>query len=163
MMSTTPFTLQYQPKSITSSRVVTKISSYRVHTTSRQGIKRLGISFGSTFLLFSNKSSRGPLCQQPGKIPGPRLLMTTLLKRLLESKIIHASGSYMNLCHLHVTYQCTSKHSGEGRGGEGRGDAGEKEVHIHGRQVCFAEIILGLTVLTLGTWSTPGPSCSKGQ
>ena len=52
---------------------------------------------------------------------------------------------------------------GEGRGGEGRGEAGEKEVHIHGRQVCFAEIILGLTVLTLGTWSTPGPSCSKGQ
>ena len=123
-MSTTPFTLQYQPKSITSSRVVTKISSYRVHTTSRQGIKRLGISFGSTFLLFSNKSSRGPLCQQPGKIPGPRLLMTNLLKRLLESKIIHASGSYMNLCHLHVTYQCTSKHSGEGRGGEGRGGEG---------------------------------------
>ena len=121
MMSTTPFTLQYQPTSITSSRVVTKISSYRVDTTSRRGIKQLGISFGSIFLLFSNKSSRGPLCQQPGKIPSPRLLMTTLLKRLLESKIIHASGSYMNLCHLHVTYQCTSKHSGEGRGGEGRG------------------------------------------
>ena len=35
-----------------------------------------------------------------------------------ESKIMHASGSYMNLCHLHVTYQCTSKHPGEGRGGE---------------------------------------------
>ena len=42
-------------------RVVTKISSCRVNTTSRQGIKRLGISFGSIFLLFSNKSSRGPL------------------------------------------------------------------------------------------------------
>ena len=43
------------------SRVVTKISSCRVNTTSRRGIKRLGISFGSIFLLFSNKSSRGPL------------------------------------------------------------------------------------------------------
>ena len=42
-------------------RVVTKISSCRVNTTSRRGIKRLGISFGSIFLLFSNKSSRGPL------------------------------------------------------------------------------------------------------
>ena len=60
------------------SRVVTKISSCRVNTTSRRGIKQLGISFGSIFLLFSNKSSRGPLSQQPGKIPGPRLLMTTL-------------------------------------------------------------------------------------
>ena len=44
-----------------SGRVVTKISSCRVNTTSRRGIKRLGISFGSIFLLFSNKSSRGPL------------------------------------------------------------------------------------------------------
>ena len=42
-------------------RVVTKISSCRVNTTSRWGIKRLGSSFGSIFLLFSNKSSQGPL------------------------------------------------------------------------------------------------------
>ena len=42
-------------------RVVTKISSCRVNTTSRRGIKRLGISFGSIFPLFSNKSNRGPL------------------------------------------------------------------------------------------------------
>ena len=42
-------------------RVVTKISSCRVNTTGRRGIKQLGISFGSIFLLFSNKSSRGPL------------------------------------------------------------------------------------------------------
>ena len=41
-------------------RVVTKISSCRVNTISRWGIKQLGISFGSIFLLFSNKSSRGP-------------------------------------------------------------------------------------------------------
>ena len=42
-------------------RVVTKISSCRVNTTRRRGIKWLGISFGSIFGLFSNKSSRGPL------------------------------------------------------------------------------------------------------
>ena len=39
-------------------RDVTKISSCRVNTTSRQGIKQLGISFGSIFLLFSYESSR---------------------------------------------------------------------------------------------------------
>ena len=48
-------------KTNTSIRVVTKISSCRVNTTSRRGIKRLGISCGSIFLLFSNKSSWGPL------------------------------------------------------------------------------------------------------
>ena len=42
-------------------RVVTKISSCRVNTSSRRGIKWLGISFGSIFLLFFNKSSRGPV------------------------------------------------------------------------------------------------------
>ena len=40
-------------------RVVTKISSCRVNTTSRREFKQLGISFGSIFLLFSNKSSHG--------------------------------------------------------------------------------------------------------
>ena len=34
-------------------RVVTKISSCRVNATSGWGIKQLGISFGSIFLLFS--------------------------------------------------------------------------------------------------------------
>ena len=38
-----------------------KISSCRVNTTSRRGIKWLGISLGTIFLLFFNKSSRGPL------------------------------------------------------------------------------------------------------
>ena len=52
LMSTTHFNI---------TRVVTKISSCRVNTTSWRGIKRLAISFGSIFLLFSNKSSRGPL------------------------------------------------------------------------------------------------------
>ena len=38
-----------------------RISSCWVNTTIRRGIKRLGISFGSIFVLFSNKSSRGAL------------------------------------------------------------------------------------------------------
>ena len=42
-------------------RVVTKILSCRVNTTSRRGIKWLGIFFGSIFLPFSNKCSGGPL------------------------------------------------------------------------------------------------------
>ena len=41
------------------SRVVTKVSSCRANTTSRRGIKQLGISFGSIFLPFSYESSRG--------------------------------------------------------------------------------------------------------
>ena len=40
--------------------VVTKISSCRENTTSGQGIEQQGISFGSIFLLLSNKSSCGP-------------------------------------------------------------------------------------------------------
>ena len=40
-------------------RVVTKISICRVNTTSRQGIKQLGICFGSIFFLLSYKSSQG--------------------------------------------------------------------------------------------------------
>ena len=42
-------------------RVVTKISSCQVNTTSRRGIKWLGVSFGSIFLLFADKSSWGLL------------------------------------------------------------------------------------------------------
>ena len=46
-----------------------KISSFRVNTTSRLGIKQLGISFGSIFLLFSNKSSRGATLVVSGENP----------------------------------------------------------------------------------------------
>ena len=48
------------------SKVVSKISSYRVNTTSRLGIKQLGISFGSNFLLFSNENSRGHIRSSGG-------------------------------------------------------------------------------------------------
>ena len=41
-------------------RAVTKISSCHINTTNRQGIKQLGISFGSIFLLFSYEVSQGP-------------------------------------------------------------------------------------------------------
>ena len=50
---------------------VTKISSCRVNTTSRRGIKQLGISFGSIFLPFSYESSRG-------KYPAPGSKMTAM-------------------------------------------------------------------------------------
>ena len=43
--------------------VVTKISNYWANTTSRWGIKQLGISFGSIFLLFSDESNLGPCSQ----------------------------------------------------------------------------------------------------
>ena len=52
-------------------RVVAKISSCRVNTASRRGIKRLGISFGSIFVLFSNKSSRGFSLSSRGKSTAP--------------------------------------------------------------------------------------------
>ena len=42
-------------------RDVTKISHCRVNTTNRRAIKQLGISVGSSFLLFSCASSRGPI------------------------------------------------------------------------------------------------------
>ena len=75
-MSFTYYILKYHG----CSRVVTKISGCLVNTTSRRGIKQLGTSFSSTFLLFSFESSQGRHSQQPGEIPGPRLLMTALLQ-----------------------------------------------------------------------------------
>ena len=89
------------------SRVVTKISSCRINTTSRRGIKRLGISFGSIFLLFSNKSSQGPLSQQPGKIPGPRLLMTTLEEA--NTILIDLFSLYAKLQHIHHVTACVKQ------------------------------------------------------
>ena len=57
---------------VTAVRAVTTISSCQVNTTSRWGIKQLGISFGSIFLLFSYGSSRGLYSWKPEEIPGPR-------------------------------------------------------------------------------------------
>ena len=47
-------------KQACTNRDVTKISSCWVNTTSRQGIKQLGISFGFIFFLFSYVTSQGP-------------------------------------------------------------------------------------------------------
>ena len=52
-------------------RAVTKISSCRVNTTSRLGIKQLGISFGSKFLFFSYESSWGHVLNSQEKSLGP--------------------------------------------------------------------------------------------
>ena len=51
-----------------------RISSCWVNTTIRRGIKRLGISFGSIFVLFSNKSSRGGTLLIAGENPWPPAL-----------------------------------------------------------------------------------------
>ena len=52
-------------------RVVTKISSCQVNTSSRRGIKWLGISFGSIFLHFSIKVARDQSLSSRGKSPAP--------------------------------------------------------------------------------------------
>ena len=80
-------------------RVVTKISSCWVNTTSRQGIKQRGISFGSIFLLFCYKSSWG-------KIPGPQILMTAwfcynMLSKMVEIIIIIKKDNLVLLSVLH--------------------------------------------------------------
>ena len=48
-------------------RAVTTMSSCQVNTTSKRGIKQLGISFGSIFLLFSPESSWGHVLSSWGK------------------------------------------------------------------------------------------------
>ena len=53
-------------------RAVTKISGCQVNKISRRGIKQLGISFGSIFLLISYESSRGN--PQPPTLNGSPVL-----------------------------------------------------------------------------------------
>ena len=55
-----PHWLEAKALSHPTPRAVTKISSCQVNTTSRRGIKHLGISFGPIFLLFSYESNMGP-------------------------------------------------------------------------------------------------------
>ena len=59
-------------------RAIKKISSCQVNTTSRWGIKKVGISIGSIFLLFSNESSWKSPSWKPGEIPGPHPLVKAL-------------------------------------------------------------------------------------
>ena len=56
---------------VLSGRVVRKISSCRVNTTSGREIKQVGISFGSIFLLFSYERGRGHVLSSRGKSPAP--------------------------------------------------------------------------------------------
>ena len=59
----------------TNVRVFSKISSCRVNTTSRWGIKQLGVSFGSIFLLFSfERIAGGYIHGSQGKSPQPSAL-----------------------------------------------------------------------------------------
>ena len=67
---------------------VIEISSCQVNTTSRWGIKQLGISFGSIFLLFSCGSSKGPHSWKPKEIPNTRPLMTALLLQFMEKNAL---------------------------------------------------------------------------
>ena len=62
------------PKVVTAWRiVVTKISSCQVNTTSRKGMKQLGISFGSIliFFYFPLKVARGHVHGSQGKSLAP--------------------------------------------------------------------------------------------
>ena len=61
------FTSSVKNKDDIINRAVTKISSCGVNTTRRRGIKQLGISFGSIFLLFSFERSRGHVYRRRGK------------------------------------------------------------------------------------------------
>ena len=56
---------------ISTTRVVTKISSFQANTKSRRGIKQLGIFFPSIFLPFSFESSRGPTLMVAGENSRP--------------------------------------------------------------------------------------------
>ena len=67
----------------------TKISSCQVNTTSRQGIKQLGIPFGSIFLLFSYGSSQGHVHNTVDReIPSAQLFMTALPDVKNEEQVI---------------------------------------------------------------------------
>ena len=57
---------------------VTKIISCQVITSSRQGIKQLGISFGFILILFAYESSYGSRSSSQGKSPPPSALYREL-------------------------------------------------------------------------------------
>ena len=59
---------------ISTTRVVTKISSFQANTKSRRGIKQLGIFFPSIFLPFSFESSRGATLMVAGENSRPPTL-----------------------------------------------------------------------------------------
>ena len=77
-------------------RVVTKISSCRVNTTSRRGIKRLGISFGSIFFYFPIKVA-GENLRPPALNDNPVLNLLTLNPSFSWStKVVESKRKYRN-------------------------------------------------------------------
>ena len=52
-------------------RVVTKVSSCWENTTIRQGIRQLGVAFGSIFFYFLLKEAGGHVYSSQGKSPAP--------------------------------------------------------------------------------------------
>ena len=77
---------------------VTKISSCRVNTTSRRGIKQLGISFVLFFFYFLMKLTRGHAHRSWGN---PQLLMTAVrTRRTIRNRWVGGGGvspaPYMN-------------------------------------------------------------------
>ena len=71
-------------------RTVSKISSCRVITTSRWGVKQLANSFASIFLLFSYRRSRGQCSSLPGKIPSPQPLMRLMIHKPTGPNLVNA-------------------------------------------------------------------------
>ena len=83
-----------------------RFQSCWVNITSRRGIKQLGISSGSIFILFSSEISRAPHSQQPGEIPSPGLLMTTLSTVQVYSQICFGEETSRN--HPRLITEATS-------------------------------------------------------
>ena len=80
--------------------VLSWLSSYWVNTTSKRGIKKLGISSGSIFLLFLIKAARSTLIVQvAGGNPSSRHLMTAL----------HYNGVFVLVFPLSFYYSITER------------------------------------------------------
>ena len=77
-------------------RAVSKISSCRVVTTSRWGVKQLANSFASIFLLFSYKRRQGQCSSLPGKIPSPQPLMRLMIHKPTGPNLVNALLKLIN-------------------------------------------------------------------
>ena len=110
---------------IKDTRAVTRISSCRVNTTSRRGIKQLGISFGSFFCLFSFVSSWGATIIVAGGNPWPPavydtpgytvniyhypLIVVTYVYKGIQSLSSSCSKKGISFCHICQAYLLVKK------------------------------------------------------
>ena len=85
-------------------RAVTEISSCRVNTTSRRGIKQLGISFGHIFLLFSMKVAGGN--PWPPDLNDRPDFVTTCWKMLEVKKKTQSGVTYCTSLKLAWLHSC---------------------------------------------------------